>query len=150
MSSFTAPLIAEDSDNGKYRRVYVPFSYEIGELGSGYVITVPKGFVTDGASIPGVLWGMGFSPWGEYGKSAVLHDWLYAQQKYTRLEADNLFLESMEALKVNEFKSFIMHRAVRYFAGGAWKEHKVKGHPGIIAAGGFPVYSDAVFSYKTA
>ena len=145
MSSFNAPLICQDSENGKYRRVYLPFSYEIGSLGSGRLITVPKGFITDGASIPQMFWGLGLSPWGDYSKSAVLHDWMYASQIVTRLEADNIFLESMDALGISEIKANLMFKMVRWFAGSAWKKHKRLGHPLMIATGGFPTYSDAKF-----
>lgn len=145
MSSFNSPLIAEDSNNGKYRRIFVEFSYERGRLGSDNKITVPKGFITDGASVPKWAWGLGFSPWGEYSKAAVLHDWLYAQQELTKLESDNEFLESMEALTVNTFKRNLMFKMVRWFANGAWKEHKSLMHPEIIAQGSLPTYLDAVF-----
>lgn len=146
MSSFTAPIIAEDSANGKYRKIHVEFAYERGKLGSGDKIIVPKGFVTDGASVPFFLWGFGFSPWGEYSKAAVLHDWLYAQQDFTKLEADNVFLEAMEALGVSEFKRNIMFKSVRWFGNGAWKGHQKRCHPALIAEGKMPNYPDAVFA----
>lgn len=148
MSSFNAPLIAEDSDDSKYRKIYVEYAYERGKLGSGDKIVVPKGFITDGASIPSAFWGWPFdlSPWGAYAKAAVLHDWLYAQQNFTRLECDNVFLEAMEALNINSFKRNMMFKMVRWFAQGAWDEHQRLGHPKIIAEGGLPSYADAKFS----
>lgn len=145
MSSFNAPLVCEDSENEKYRKVFVEFSYERGRLGSGNILTVPKGFITDGASIPQIFWNLGLSPWGDYAKAAVLHDWLYAKQEFTRLETDNVFLEAMLALKVNGFKANLMYKMVRWFAWSAWNQHQKKGDPATIAAGTFPTFADAIF-----
>ena len=56
MSSFTTPLSCEPT--GTFRsgrpeyRVTAPFRYEVGEIGSGLVLTVEEGFVTDLASVP--------------------------------------------------------------------------------------------------
>ncbi len=56
MSSFTTPLSYEPT--GTFRsgrpeyRVTAPFRYEVGEIGSGLVLTVEEGFVTDLASVP--------------------------------------------------------------------------------------------------
>lgn len=52
MSSFTAPLIATDLPDGRRRRVHEPFTYYVGSENSNVSYTVPKGFVTDGASVP--------------------------------------------------------------------------------------------------
>lgn len=117
-------------------------------MGSGEKITVPKGFITDGASVPSFLWGWPFdlSPWGPYAKAAVLHDWLYAEQALTKLEADNTFLEAMEALGISEFKRNVMFKAVRWFGQAAWDEHKQKGDPEKIKSGRLPEFPDVKFS----
>ncbi len=79
MSSFTAPLIlealaSERGGRGEFR-VYLPFSYDVGFLGSGDTITVPAGFDTDLASIP--WYARAFIPIsGRMAKPALLHDWL--------------------------------------------------------------------------
>lgn len=56
MSSFTDPLVlvalaSERGGRGEFE-LYLPFSYDIGFLGSGETITVPAGFDPDLASIP--------------------------------------------------------------------------------------------------
>lgn len=147
MSSFNAPLICQDSEDEIFRKVYVGFAYERGRLGSGNVIAVPAGFVTDGASIPSLFWGWPFrmSPWGPYAKAAVLHDWLYAGQTFTRLECDNVFLEAMMALAFNATKAKIMFDMVRWFGDGAWKEHQRRGDPERIARGQLPLVPEANF-----
>lgn len=50
--------------------------WEVGFKGSGLWITVPKGFVTDLASIPRIGWSLfnGYAP--ETAKAAAVHDWL--------------------------------------------------------------------------
>src|SRR3990167_8670023 len=74
---------------------------------NGTTYTVPKGFYTDGASVPRPLW-MLYPPFGEaYEAAAVLHDFLYAkaEQFYgtdkghiSRAEADGIFYEAMKSL----------------------------------------------------
>lgn len=84
-------------------------------------ITVPKGFVTDLASIPSVFrWLPGMSPTGSSRKAAVLHDYLYAIQDRSRAQADDLFLTALEACDVSWLVRRAMYVGVR--AGGwvAW------------------------------
>jgi hypothetical protein len=49
MSSFTTTLKASPVDD-KYWEILEEFNYEIGELGSGNIVHVEKGFITDFAS----------------------------------------------------------------------------------------------------
>lgn len=95
MSSFTEPLILEALNTHRGGRgefcVHVPFSYEVGHLGSGDLITVPKGYVTDLVSVP--WFARPFIPLsGRLAKPALLHDWLF-EQKDKR--ASSIFLEAM-------------------------------------------------------
>lgn len=79
MSSFTDPLVlvalaSERGGRGEFA-VYLPFSYDVGFLGSGETITVPAGFKTDLASIP--WFARPFVPIaGRMAKPALLHDYL--------------------------------------------------------------------------
>lgn len=77
--------------------------------------TVPRGFITDLASIPRFLRGL-FNVNGLSRSAAVLHDWLYCVQYTTRAEADALFLEALEAAGVGWATRYSMYMAVR--AGG--------------------------------
>ena len=47
-------------------------------------ITVPKGFVTDFASVPKELWSFGLSLHGKFSKAAIIHDYLYWTQGCSR------------------------------------------------------------------
>ena len=81
MSSFTSRLEVTPLDDGRKWRLIRTFRYHVGSLGSGVVITIPAGFVTDFASSPRIFWPV-LSPWGKWGKAAVVHDLLYQRQGY--------------------------------------------------------------------
>lgn len=63
------------------------------------LITVPKGFITDLGSIPRIFWNI-VPPEGPATDGYVIHDWLYASQKTTRLQADQTLNRLMAALQV--------------------------------------------------
>lgn len=116
---FLTPLLLEYLDGRNYK-VLRPFVYQVRH---GETITVPKGFVTDFASVPRLLWRV-LPPTGHYGKAAVVHDYLYrtTSMDYTRAEADLVFYEAMEDLGVNAWVSKLMYWAVRCFGRRAYKE----------------------------
>ena len=97
-------------------------------IDSDTIIDVPKGFVTDLASIPRLLTPL-FPIHGLQTRAAVVHDWLYANQgdvdsgPYTRKQCDEIFLIGMEQLGVGWLKRTMMYNAVR--AGGwlAWRSY---------------------------
>ena len=98
------------------------FAYET--IG-GITITVPKDFVSDGASIPRIFWSLIGSPWdSEYGYAAVIHDYGYATQRYSRKYVDDIFLEGMTEKNVPLLKRRIMYRAVRVWSWIPWLIHK--------------------------
>ncbi len=126
-SSFKTPLRVEAVD-GKRWKLLEPFEYYTNTEGvhKGEVITVPKGFCTDFASIPKLFWSLVGGPTGRYSKSAVIHDYLYYKQIFPRKKADLIFLEGMKVLGVPWWKRRLMYRAVRLFAWIPWKHHKDK------------------------
>ncbi len=119
MSSFTTPLHLEPKTlSGKWATVD-PLSYEIGCKGSGLTITVPDGFETDLASIPRLLWPI-FAPHDpRYAAAAVVHDYLYRWDGFTKVAADAVFYEAMRVLNVPRWRALIMYFAVRL-----WNEWK--------------------------
>jgi len=103
MSAFTGPLTITHLDTDwREWRIEQPLIYEVGELGSGRVIEVPAGFITDGASIPRILWAL-LPTWGRYSRAAVIHDYLGTRLVEGRPHAygqtqkviDGVFLEAM-------------------------------------------------------
>ncbi len=121
MSSFTDPLVVEKKNN-KWR-VARELVYYVGEEGSDDKIVVPKGFVTDFASVPRLFWAF-IPPDGSYTAAAVVHDYLYHTQERSRKESDLIFLEAMEVLGVVWWKRKVMYRSVRMFGWIPWKKKR--------------------------
>lgn len=86
-------------------------------------VIVPKGFVTDFASVPRVFWSL-FRPDGNYAYAAVLHDYLYWHQDRPRSSADEIFRAVMEDLKISDFQSTTLFHAVDLFGGAAWESNR--------------------------
>lgn len=82
---------------------------------------VPKGFITDFASVPRGLWNL-FPPSGRYTPAAVYHDHLYRLGTTSREYADAEFLAGMIALDVPWWQRTLMYWAVRLFGRAAWDE----------------------------
>lgn len=117
MSSFTkfnAQLFVSYSIEGSkllnkdYWRVRDGFKYYIGTIEDDCWVNVPDGFLSDGASVPAVVWGL-LPPWGIYGQAAVLHDYLCeylsitrngVPETITRETADELFNAAMITIGV--------------------------------------------------
>ena len=101
-----------------------PFRY----LSSIGTITIPKGFFTDGASVPRIFWNI-FSPWGSYFSAALVHDYLYSKDSSDtfpvdeRLVADKIFKEAMFNAGVGWVTRETVYRAVRL---GGWASYKKK------------------------
>ena len=87
------------------------------------VVTVPKGFVTDLASVPRFLWWI-IPPFGRYTQAGVVHDWLTWSQFFTRKETDTIFSELMIKYGTYKYKAKLMYRAVRTFGWIAWNRYK--------------------------
>ena len=83
------------------------------------ILTVPVGFLTNGASIPRLFWSI-VPPTGtkknRVFQPAILHDYLYETGEVSRKDADKIFLEAMKAMKVNWFIRYIFYWCVRLFA----------------------------------
>lgn len=87
-----------------------------------YVI-IPKGFLTDGASVPRIFWTF-FPRWGKYGQAACVHDFLCEYliisdngkiRSITREECDKYFLKLMIEMDVGKTKRLFMYWGVSMF-----------------------------------
>jgi Protein of unknown function (DUF1353) len=86
------------------------------------IVSVPKGFVSDLASIPPYFW-WALPPTGRYGHAAILHDWLYWRQSgVDRATADRVFEVAMAELNVDPALRKAMWAAVRVGGGKYWDE----------------------------
>jgi len=94
------------------------------------VITVPEGFVYDGASVPQAAWSI-VRPFGRTLRASVIHDWLFVAQeiggrRIPRKLADDIFREAMKVdsgppWNVTWFQREGSYRAVRAFGKEAWE-----------------------------
>lgn len=114
MGNFESPLLLEYLDGRQWRITagfrFVPLK--------GSVIEVPAGFITDFASVPRIFWRI-FPPTGEYGKAAVIHDYLYHYPgTRNRGECDAILFDGMEVLGCGWWTRHLIHKAVRM---GGWR-----------------------------
>lgn len=114
MSAFTTPLQLEYLD-GMHYKLIAEFAFE--SEAAERIIRVPAGFITDFASIPRFFWRL-LPPTGQYGKAAVVHDYLYSTHLVSKAIADKVFLEGMLVLEVPPWKARLMYQAVHVFGGG--------------------------------
>lgn len=122
MSRFTGPLDVSFSD-ASYAFLREDLVWEVGHEGSGVEIRVPAGFISDGATVPRLLWWL-MPAWGDKGtRAAILHDWLLGQiplvpgpsYRAARAHADRQFLESLLALDVEEWRARLCYYGVRAY-----------------------------------
>lgn len=129
-----SPAVRAFGDN-KFWIVVEDMEYVIGRTSDR--IVVPKGFVTDFASIPQLFWGLGLSPYGQYSRAAIVHDYLYWSQGCTREQADRLLVIAMKESNVSGFDEFVVYRGVDDWGGGPWNTNALEraaGLPRIVPA----------------
>ena len=111
-------LILEPISNGK-AILLEEYVYDI----NGYLIRVPKSFITDGASVPKSLQWL-YNPYGKYIKAAVIHDYLYSIYNNTGINktlADKIFRYIMQETCVDDKTIRRFYAAVKYFGVASWK-----------------------------
>jgi Protein of unknown function (DUF1353) len=123
-----SPLVRAFGDN-KFWIVVEEMVYVIGSTNER--IVVPKGFVTDFASIPQALWAMGLSPHGQYSRAAVIHDYLYWSQGCSRGQADRLLVIAMKESSVSGFDEFLVYRGVDMGGAGPWNANALELRGGL-------------------
>ena len=111
-------LILEPISNGK-AILLEEYVYDI----NGYLIRVPKSFITDGASVPKSLQWL-YNPYGKYINAAVIHDYLYSTYNNTginRTLSDKIFRHIMQETGVDNRTVRRFYTAVRCFGETSWK-----------------------------
>ncbi|MFA1734287.1 DUF1353 domain-containing protein [Fusobacterium animalis] len=111
-------LILDPISNGK-AILLEEYVYDI----NGYLIRVPKSFITDGASVPHSLQWL-YNPYGKYINAAVVHDYLYSAYNNTginRTLADKIFMHIMKETGVSANIRRKFYTAVRCFGETSWK-----------------------------
>lgn len=123
--SFQSPLVVQYED-GRNWVVYEPFTY----VSPRITIHIPKGFETDFASIPRVLWRWMPPTDGRIGKPSIIHDWIYRSPAvlFTRQEADNELREAMKCVGASAFDRNAVYYAVRSFGGQSFQPRSGGSH----------------------
>jgi hypothetical protein len=90
---------------------------------AGTLWVVPKNFVSDGASIPRVLWSVGGGPWsGSYKDAAVVHDRYCVTMERSWEATHRMFYDAMRSRGVSESEATQKYWAVYNF-GPRWDAH---------------------------
>jgi hypothetical protein len=120
--NFAAPMVASPLADGKYWVLKTQLVYQDPTTGTTY--TVPRGFVTDLASVPRLFWSV-FPTCGPYTAAAVVHDYLYWTQSDNcdKSCADKVLLDAMVDLHVSSFSRQAIYTAVDNFGKSSWTEN---------------------------
>jgi hypothetical protein len=106
-----------------------PIVYEVANTKK--TVVVPKGFVTDLASIPRLFWTL-LPRDGVYMLPAVVHDYLYWTQGCSRSEADTVLFLAMKEYEIEPLRRWVIYLGVRAFGFWAWRaNYKLKEGGGI-------------------
>lgn len=118
MSSYTAAEFEDTGTRVQGRRVYRnvrQFYYAIGREDSPLKVRVPKGFLTDGPSLP--RWALQLLPSGYKArlmKPCAVHDVLREDPTYSLLESDAVFLMAMETSGFGALEAHAAFLLVRF------------------------------------
>lgn len=125
--------------NASQYRLLADYRYEWDGPRGRHLIVVPSGAVTDGASVPRILWSLtGITPDGLHRPAAIVHDWLYdhagrietliradgsdqwnpSSVPWSRYDADRIFARILREVGVSRIRRRLMYRGVR--VGGWW------------------------------
>lgn len=91
--------------------------------------TVPRGFTTDGASVPRLAQLLtGWYPWDEPQRwGAIVHDWMYCRPRTAKSYADAAFRAVLLDVGASPFRAQAMYAAVRLFGGHAYRTDQASG-----------------------
>lgn len=104
---FISDLVVQEMADGK-KQLRLPLIYQKGEN----AFIVPTGFLTDFASIPRLpIIYLVFE--GLANRAATLHDYLYSSRGFSRLQADQTFLQAMLVENTPKWKAYCAYYAVR-------------------------------------
>lgn len=131
MGLFLSRLVVSPVSDGMRWVLTDPFEFHCRIDGNTHRIVVPRGFLTDFASVPLPL-RLVLPPWGRYGFASVVHDWLYWEQSLPRETADVLLLEGMRTLRVRVPVRWAIYVGVRAFGASAWLRNRQERARGVL------------------
>ena len=96
-----------------------PFVYSYSSSDGDKKITVPAGFLYDGASIPSIAQPLTYTPFlPKVMLAALVHDYLYTTGEVRRIEADSIFFQLLIDSGVPRLTAELMYTGVRIGGGG--------------------------------
>lgn len=119
--------------SGLHYRVVEDFLFQYG----GEIITVPKGFQSDWASVPRLFWRL--VPPHQYPRSSLGHDWLYAAEYFPRKKCDLFFFDALKEEGACWLRRWAMYRAVRLGGGVVWNRHDIMAVDQLRQMAGLPL-----------
>jgi hypothetical protein len=140
---FVQPDIVPVTD--ELYRLDEDYEYRWTKFDTIYRITIPAGFIYDGASVPRIVWTIsGITPDGLIRAAALVHDWIYFHAgklpngshqylntdahwsdilgRWRREHADRIFARIMREANVPKSKRRMAYRAVWFFGWFRWKD----------------------------
>ncbi len=116
-----------------------PLIHQLGKKGS-YLVIVPRGFVTDFASMPQPLRVLRdlLPTTDRYGVPALVHDYLYWRQDCTREQADNIMEMALMEAGVSLLERKVIREGLRQFGQSAWDENRRARQSGLVRTVGAP------------
>lgn len=82
-------------------------------------IVIPKGYITDGASVPRIFWSIFPPNKAEYLSAAIVHDYLtdivIEKKSITFRSADNTFRDMLIDLNVSKIEVKVLYWSVRLY-----------------------------------
>ncbi len=81
-------------------------------------ILIPKGYITDGASVPRIFWSIYPPNKAEYLSAALVHDYLTdlaVKSLRSFLEVDRIFKDMLVELSVSKLDVFLLYTSVRLY-----------------------------------
>lgn len=116
-----SPIVMQHPDNPENWILFQDYRY----LDKGIQRCIPRGFVTDFASIPRLFWNI-MSPTELGDVGPIKHDYVYRLGTGTRAQADKQFLHDMKLDGISWWKRSTAYSMVRAFGWGSWNSGKVK------------------------
>lgn len=98
--------------------------------GQVLTIVVPKGFVSDGASVPWFFWKI-VPPFGNYLRAAVVHDYLYRVGCLSRRVADAVLWSMAIADKTPKWQMRVIDTGLAIGGGPAYRRYEALRDAGV-------------------
>lgn len=92
---------------------------------NGKRLYVPKGFESDGASVPRIFWRLVFPPGDSTAlRAAFLHDYIYRNhpEGWTKEDADQMFYDVLLRDGMPKWRAYIAYTGVKLFGGFSWRK----------------------------